>query len=226
MAVIEGVCRIVGGVDPHKDLHVATIVDEQDPDHWNAILRHDSAGLSPNAGLDALLRSAATRIGIEVDRQLWCRASCASCNKQRSRSSRSRLRTSRIGVGVARTTISTRRTPPMPAFAGQRTVTPRSPGRHDRDPLRVLKGLPEDGGERQAYRPADDPQHDRLRPRWPARSTAQPHPHATLIRTLASWRPDLTAYRDPDSRLSHRPPNPSPAVTSSCHDGRSQISTR
>ena len=30
MAVIEGVCRIVGGVDTHKDLHVASIVDEQD----------------------------------------------------------------------------------------------------------------------------------------------------------------------------------------------------
>src|SRR4029077_13637911 len=30
MAVIEGVCRIVGGVDTHKDLHVAAVVDEQD----------------------------------------------------------------------------------------------------------------------------------------------------------------------------------------------------
>ena len=34
--------RIVGGVDTHKDLHVAAIVDEQGSDHWNAILRHDS----------------------------------------------------------------------------------------------------------------------------------------------------------------------------------------
>jgi hypothetical protein len=30
MAVIEGVCRVVGGVDTHKDLHVAAIADEQD----------------------------------------------------------------------------------------------------------------------------------------------------------------------------------------------------
>ena len=37
------------------------------------------------------------------------------------------------------------------------------PGRHDRIPA-GSHGLPEDGGERQAYRPADDPQHDRLRP--------------------------------------------------------------
>ena len=49
------------------------------------------------------------------------------------------------------------------AFAGQRTVTPRS-----RDgmieSLRILTALPEDGGKRQARRPADDPQYDRLRP--------------------------------------------------------------
>ena len=44
------------------------------------------------------------------------------------------------------------------------------PGRHDRISA-GSEGLPEDGGERQAYRPADDPQHDRS-PRWPARSTA------------------------------------------------------
>ena len=38
--------------------------------------------------------------------------------------------------------------------------------------------LPEDRGERQARRPADDPQYDRLRSRRSSRSTAQPHPHA------------------------------------------------
>ena len=30
MAVTEGTRRIVGGVDTHKDLHVAAVVDEQD----------------------------------------------------------------------------------------------------------------------------------------------------------------------------------------------------
>ena len=30
MAVNEGTRRIVGGVDTHKDLHVAAVVDEQD----------------------------------------------------------------------------------------------------------------------------------------------------------------------------------------------------
>ena len=41
-------------------------------DHWNAILRHNSAGLSPNAGLDALLR--VLQRSESIDRQLWCRA--------------------------------------------------------------------------------------------------------------------------------------------------------
>ena len=83
--------------------------------------------------------------------------------------------------------------------------------------LRVL-GLLEDGGERQAYRPADDPQHDRLRPGWPARSTAQPHPHAASVRTLASWRPDLTAYRDLDSAYRIWPQIPRPPLPSLLHD--------
>jgi hypothetical protein len=30
MAVTGGTCRIVGGVDTHKDLHVAAVVDDQD----------------------------------------------------------------------------------------------------------------------------------------------------------------------------------------------------
>jgi transposase len=30
MAVFEGTPRVVGGVDTHKDLHVAAVVDEQD----------------------------------------------------------------------------------------------------------------------------------------------------------------------------------------------------
>ena len=30
MAITEGTRRIVGGVDTHKDLHVAAVVDEQD----------------------------------------------------------------------------------------------------------------------------------------------------------------------------------------------------
>ena len=50
------------------------------------------------------------------------------------------------------------------AFAGKRTVTPQKPRRHDRGPARA-QGLPQDGRRGAARRPADDPQHDRLRAR-------------------------------------------------------------
>ncbi len=56
MAVTGGTSRIVGGVDTHKDLHVAAVVDEQDRVIGDAILRHHPAGLSPDARLDASLR--------------------------------------------------------------------------------------------------------------------------------------------------------------------------
>ena len=53
MAVNEGTRRIVGGVDTHKDLHVAAVVDEQDQVVAALILRHHPSGLSPDARLDA-----------------------------------------------------------------------------------------------------------------------------------------------------------------------------
>ncbi len=56
MAVTEGTRHIVGGVDTHKDLHVAAVVDEQDRVIGNAMLRHHPAGLSSDARLDAILR--------------------------------------------------------------------------------------------------------------------------------------------------------------------------
>ena len=49
MAVNEGRRRIVGGVDTHKDLHVAAVVDEQESGYRNAILHHHPSGLSPDA---------------------------------------------------------------------------------------------------------------------------------------------------------------------------------
>ena len=112
MAVIEGVCRIVGGVDTHKDLHVAAIADEQDriigtrsfattrQGYRQMLAWMRSFGVlqcigtestgSYGAGLLRFMQQAKVTV-LEVT--TW---------------------TSRIGVGVARTTISTRRTPPMP----------------------------------------------------------------------------------------------------------------
>ena len=57
MAVIEGRERhIVGGVDTHKDLHVAAVVDEQDRILGTRSFPTTPAGLSPDARRDALLR--------------------------------------------------------------------------------------------------------------------------------------------------------------------------
>jgi hypothetical protein len=72
MAVIEGVCRIVGGVDTHKDFHVAAIVDEQD----RVIGTRSSATTRQGyRQMLAWMRSfvAATHRN-RVDRQLWRRA--------------------------------------------------------------------------------------------------------------------------------------------------------
>ena len=113
MAVIEGLeRRIVGGVDTHKDLHVAAVVDEQD----RVLETHSFATTRQGyRQMLAWMRSFGELQRIGSSRpEAMAQGSCASCNKQRSQSSRSQLRTSRIGVGVARATISTRRTPPMP----------------------------------------------------------------------------------------------------------------
>ena len=57
MDVEDGTGRhVVGGVDTHKDLHVAAVVDEQDRVLGNPMLCHDPAGLSADARLDAILR--------------------------------------------------------------------------------------------------------------------------------------------------------------------------
>ena len=105
-------------------------------DHWNTILRHDSAGLSPNAGLDALLR-VLQRIGIEVDRQLWCRAPALHATSKGHGPRGHDSGQAGIGVGVARTTISMLRTRPMPPLQASGPGR-REAGRHDRT-SRVLK---------------------------------------------------------------------------------------
>ena len=56
MAVNEGTRRIVGGVDTHKDLHVAAVVDEQDRVIETRSFATHPSGLSPDARLDARFR--------------------------------------------------------------------------------------------------------------------------------------------------------------------------
>ena len=208
MAVIEGVCRIVGGVDTHKDLHVAAIVDEQDRIIGTRSFATTRQGLSPNAGLDALLRSAATHRN-RVDRQLWCRAPALhATSKGHGPRGHDSGQAGSASAWQERRSRRAERRPCRLCRPADRDAA--KPGRHDRIPA-GSEGLPEDGCERQAYRPADDPQHDRLRPRWPARSTAQPHPHAAHpYAGLVATR----SYRlsRPGFCLSNRPQIPRPPL--------------
>ena len=112
MAVIEGLCRIVGGVDTHKDLHVAAIVDEHD----RVLGTHSFATTRQGyRQMLAWMRSFGELQRIEIDSTGSYGAGLLRFMQQAKVTVLEvTTRTSRIGVDVARTTISTRRTPPMP----------------------------------------------------------------------------------------------------------------
>ena len=140
MAVIEGVCRIVGGgVDTHKDLHVS----QRSSTNRIGSLEHDPSP-RPRQGYRQMLawmRSFGVtlqRIGIERRPAAMVQGSCASCNKQRSRSSRLTTLDKQDRRRRGKNDDLDAQNAAHAAFAGQRTVTPRS-----RDgmieSLRVLK---------------------------------------------------------------------------------------
>ena len=112
MAVIEGVCRVVGGVDTHKDLHVAAIVDEQDRVIGTRSFATTRQGYRQ---MLAWMRSFGElqRIGIESTGSYG-----AGLLRFMQQAKITVLEVTtpdkQDGVGVARTTISTPRTPPMP----------------------------------------------------------------------------------------------------------------
>ena len=124
-------------------------------------------------------------------------ACCASCSRPGSRFWRSRRRTSTIVADVARTTISmrrTRRTQPLPASAPSRreAVTEWSKS------LRVLKACRKTAvaARRIALQMIQNTivcAPDGLR------EVLRNMTRMQLVRTLAAWRPDLTAYRDVES---------------------------
>ena len=122
MDVEEGTGRrVVGGVDTHKDLHVAAIVDEQDRVLGTRCFATTRQGYRQ---MLAWMRSfgEVQRVGIESTGSLEP-ASFASSSRPGSKFWRSRRRISTIGADVARTTISMRRTPrtrPSPAGAPSR----------------------------------------------------------------------------------------------------------
>lgn len=112
MAVIEGrERRIVGGVDTHKDLHVAAVVDDQDRVVETRCFATTRQGYRQ---MLAWMRSFGDLQRIGVESAAMAPASSVSCSKPGLRFSRSPLPTSRIAAGVARTTISMLRTRPMP----------------------------------------------------------------------------------------------------------------
>ena len=221
MAVNEGTRRIVGGVDTHKDLHVAAVVDEQD-----RVIETRSFATTRQGYRQMLAWMRAfgdlQRIGVEFDWQLWRRPSpfhaasrdCGSRGHNPGQAGSPQ-------TWQERRSRCSERGPCRLCRPTDRDAA--KPGRHGRIPT-GSHGLPEDRGERQARRPTDDPQYDRLRSRRSSRSTAQPHPH------VARPHPGLVAARSYClSRLGIPPiasaSSPWPAVTSNCMM-RSQISMR
>ena len=73
ITITEGPRRIVGGVDTHKDLHVAAVVDEQDQVIGTRSFATTRQGYRQ---MLAWMRSFGElqRIGVEFDRKLRCRA--------------------------------------------------------------------------------------------------------------------------------------------------------
>ena len=188
----ETIRSIVGGVDTHKDLHVAAVVDDLD-----RVLDTQSFATTRQGYrmMLAWMRSFGElrRVGIE---------STGSYGAGLLRYMQS------AGVEVLEVTTPDRHdrrkrgknddldaaNAAHAAFAGQRTVTPRSRNGMV-ESLRVLKACRKSAvnARRIALQMIQNTiiaAPDRLRDQLRSMTRMQ------LIRTLAAWRPDLTAYRD------------------------------
>ena len=194
MAVNEGTRRIVGGVDTHKDLHVAAVVDEQD-----RVIETRSFATTRQGYRQMLAWMRAFgdlhRIGVESTGSYGAgllrfmqQAGIAVLEVTTPDKQDRRRRGKNDDLDAQNAAHA--------AFAGQRTVTPRS-----RDgmieSLRVLMTCRKTAVS--ARRVALQMIHntivcapDGLRDQLRSLTRMQ------LVRTLASWRPDLTAYRDLD----------------------------
>ena len=113
MAVIEGVCRIVGGVDTHR---IFTSQRSSTNRIGSIGTRSFATTRQGYRQVLAWMRSFGVLQRIRIESTGSYGAGLLRFMQQAKVHGppRSRLRTSRIGVDVARTTISTRRTPPMP----------------------------------------------------------------------------------------------------------------
>jgi transposase len=195
MAVTGGTCRIVGGVDTHKDLHVAAVVDDQDRVIGTRSFATTRQGYRQ---MLAWMRSFGElqRIGIESTGSYgagllrFMQQAKVTVLEVTTPDKQDRRRRGKNDDLDAQNAAHA-------AFAGQRTVTPRS-----RDgmieSLRILMACRKTAVS--ARRVALQMIHntivcapDGLRDQLRSLTRMQ------LVRTLASWRPDLTAYRDLDS---------------------------
>src|SRR6202042_3489756 len=152
MAVIEGRERhIVGGVDTHKDLHVAAVVDEQDRILGTRSFPTTRQGYRQMLAW-MLSFGELQRIGIESTGSYgagllrFMQQAKVVVLEVTTPDKQDRRRRGKNDDLDAQNAAHA-------AFAGQRTAKPR---RDDRIPA-GSHGLPEDRGERQAYCLTDDP---------------------------------------------------------------------
>lgn len=186
------VCRIVGGVDTHKDLHVAAVVDEGDRVLESRCFATTRQGYRQ---MLAWMRSfgALQRIGIESTGSYgagllrFMHAAGVEVLEVTSPDRHDRRRRGKNDDLDAQNAAHA-------AFAGRRTVTPRS-----RDgmveSLRILKACRKTAvaARRVALQMIQNTivcSPDGFRDLLRTMTRMQ------LVRTLAAWRPDLTAYRD------------------------------
>src|ERR1700689_3584935 len=195
MAVNEGTRRIFGGLDTHKDLHVAAAVDEQD-----RVLGTRSFATTRQGYRQMLAWMRAfgdlQRIGIESTGSYgagllrFMQQAGITVLEVTTPDKQDRRRRGKNDDLDAQNAAHA-------AFAGQRTVTPRS-----RDgmieSLRVLMACRKAAVS--ARRVALQMIHNTI-VCAPDALRDQPRnlTRMQLVRTLGSWRPDLTAYRDLDS---------------------------
>ncbi|WP_037284244.1 IS110 family transposase [Rubellimicrobium mesophilum] len=191
-ATESSVCRVIGGVDTHKDLHVAAVVDKGDRVLGSRCFATTRQGYRQ---MLAWMRSFGElqRIGIESTGSYgagllrFMQAAGVEVLEVTAPDRHDRRRRGKNDDLDAQNAAHA-------AFAGRRTVTPRS-----RDgmveSLRVLKACRKTAvaARRVALQMiqntivcAPDSLRDLLRTMT----------RMQLVRTLAAWRPDLTAYRD------------------------------
>ena len=190
MASIASTSRVVvGGIDTHKDLHVAAVVDTA------GVVLGTEAFSTTRAGYRALVRwmrafGEVRRVGIEGTGSYGAGITRHLATPG-SRSSRSTGPTAPTDDGAARATPSTPRTPPAPRSPGGGPRRPRAgwPGRVS---ARAAAD-PVDRGQDPAGGTAAPPQPDRLGARGAARPGPRPHAHAA--------HPDLRRLAPRQQRL-------------------------